>query len=219
MRLLITAGPTREPIDEVRYITNRSSGKLGVAVARAAAERGHEVTLLLGPVNEPVSQPGGQQDGKNERLRVYRFESSAELWQLMEAHWADHDALVMAAAVCDYRPATVHEGKQESDKGQPMMLTLLPTPDLVAQAAAMKRAKQRVVAFALEEPAKLRERALEKLKRKGVDAIVANPLGTMDANAITATWLRADGQTETPGTMSKTDFGPWLVSRVEALLR
>jgi phosphopantothenoylcysteine decarboxylase / phosphopantothenate---cysteine ligase len=211
MRLLITAGPTREPIDEVRYITNRSSGKLGVAVARAAAQRGHEVTLLLGPVNEPVSNDG--------RLRVYRFESSAELWQMMEAHWADHDALVMAAAVCDYRPATVHEGKQESDKGQAMTLTLLPTPDLVAQAAAMKRAKQRVVAFALEEPAKLRERALEKLRRKGVDAIVANPLGTMDAQAITATWLRADGQSESPGTMSKTDFGPWLVSRVEALLQ
>jgi phosphopantothenoylcysteine decarboxylase / phosphopantothenate---cysteine ligase len=210
MRLLITAGPTREPIDEVRYITNRSSGKLGVSVARAAAQRGHEVTLLLGPVCEAVS--------REERLRVYRFESSAELWQLMEAHWADHDALVMAAAVCDYRPATVHEGKQESDKGQAMSLTLLPTPDLVAQAAAMKRAKQRVVAFALEEPAKLRERALEKLKRKGVDAIVANPLGTMDAQAITATWLTSDGQTESPGSMSKTDFGPWLVERVEALL-
>ncbi len=210
MRLLITAGPTREPIDEVRYITNRSSGKLGVSVARAAAQRGHEVTLLLGPVSEPVS--------REERLRVYRFESSAELWQLIEAHWADHDALVMAAAVCDYRPATVHEGKQQSDKGQAMTLTLLPTPDLVAQAAAMKRKTQRVVAFALEEPAKLRERALEKLRRKGVDAIVANPLGTMDAQAITATWIKSDGQSESPGSMSKTDFGPWLVERVEALL-
>lgn len=210
MRLLITAGPTREPIDEVRYITNRSSGKLGVSVAQAAAERGHEVTLLLGPVSEPVS--------KHDRLRVYRFESSAELWQLIEAHWADHDALVMAAAVCDYRPATVHEGKLPSDKGQAMVLSLQPTPDLVAQAAAMKRGKQRVVAFALEEPAKLRERALEKLKRKGVDAIVANPLGTMDAQSIAATWFTADGQSEAPGTMSKTDFGPWLVSRVEALL-
>ena len=210
MRLLITAGPTREPIDEVRYITNRSSGKLGVSVARAAAQRGHEVTLLLGPGSEPVS--------REERLRVYRFESSAELWQLIEAHWADHDALVMAAAVCDYRPATVHEGKQQSDKGQAMTLTLLPTPDLVAQAAAMKRKTQRVVAFALEEPAKLRERALEKLRRKGVDAIVANPLGTMDAQAITATWIKSDGQSESPGSMSKTDFGPWLVERVEALL-
>ncbi len=210
MRLLITAGPTREPIDEVRYITNRSSGKLGVSVARAAAQRGHEVTLLLGPVSEPVS--------REERLRVYRFESSAELWQLIEAHWADHDALVMAAAVCDYRPATVHEGKQQSDKGQAMTLTLLPTPDLVAQAAAMKRKTQRVVAFALEETAKLRERALEKLRRKGVDAIVANPLGTMDAQAITATWIKSDGQSESPGSMSKTDFGPWLVERVEALL-
>ena len=110
MKVLITAGPTREPIDAVRFIGNRSSGKMGIAIARAAAEAGHDVTLLLGPAELPADLAG------TERIRVYRFESTAELKQLLEAHFRSCDLLIMAAAVADYRPITVQEGKLERSR-------------------------------------------------------------------------------------------------------
>lgn len=210
MKLLITAGPTREPIDAVRFISNRSSGKLGVALLDAAAELGHEATLLMGPGIERIDPPA--------RCRVYRFESSAELAQLLEAHFNDHDVLIMAAAVADYRPICVNEGKLERAEKGTMTLTLQPTPDLVARTAANKRPGQRIIAFALEEAAKLRERATAKMKRKGVDAIVANPLGTMESDSITPTLFTADGQEDSPGRMSKRDFARWLVDKAQGLL-
>lgn len=206
MRILITAGPTREPIDAVRFIGNRSSGKMGLALAHAAIEAGHEATLLLGPAVEPSQLPAG--------CRIYRFESSAELKQLLGAHWPDHDVLLMAAAVADYRPATVAPGKIARQDS--LTLRLEATPDLVALAAATKGPSQRVVAFALEDPAHLEARAIQKMRRKGVDAIVANPLATMDSDAITPLWLTAAGAREAPGRMSKADFARWLIGKVEA---
>jgi phosphopantothenoylcysteine decarboxylase/phosphopantothenate--cysteine ligase len=208
-RLLITAGPTREPIDAVRFISNRSSGKLGIALARAADEAGHDVTLLLGP--GPATPSLGSLGV------VYRFESSAELKQLLEAHWRDHDVLVMAAAVSDYRPLTVHEGKLPRAASGTLTIELQPTPDLSALMAASKRPGQRVIAFALEEPDKLESRALEKMKRKGVDAIVANPLETMDAETISPVWLTRDGQRDAGGRMSKEEFAKWLLNKVNLL--
>jgi phosphopantothenoylcysteine decarboxylase/phosphopantothenate--cysteine ligase len=212
MRLLMTAGPTREPIDAVRFISNRSTGKMGLALASAGAAAGHDVTLLLGPGPEPHDLPP-------QPVRTYRFESSAELKQLLEAHFRDCDALIMAAAVSDYRPENVSEGKLPSDKAAGMVLRLAPTPDLVALMASIKRADQRVVAFALEEAAAMEERALAKMRRKGVDAIVANPLGTMESGAISAVWLTARGEREQPPRMAKTDFARWLIGRVESLLQ
>ena len=209
MRMLITAGPTREPIDAVRFISNRSSGAMGLALARAAVEFGHEVTLLLGPGPGAAEAPAG--------CRVYRFESSAELKQLLEAHFADHAVLIMAAAVSDYRPISVSEGKLERDAQQPLTLQLQPTPDLVALMAQRKRPGQRIVAFALEEAQHLETRAVEKLRRKGVDAIVANPLGTMESQAISAVWLTADpAQREAPPRMDKPAFARWLMAKIAA---
>lgn len=216
MRLLITAGPTREPIDAVRFISNRSTGRVGLSLAAAGAARGHEVTLLLGPGPDerdvsPLLDAG---------CRVYRFDSSAELKQLLEAHFRgqDCDALIMAAAVSDYRPAVVAEGKLPSDKSAGLRLTLAPTPDLVKLMTALRQPGQRIVAFALEEAAQLEERALAKMQRKGVDAIVANPLGTMESEGITAIWLTAAGGREAAPRMSKDAFGHWLIERVEALV-
>src|SRR5690606_19807533 len=122
MKLLITAGPTREPIDAVRFISNRSTGKMGLALAQAGAAVGHDVTLLLGPGPERRDELAG--------VRTYRFESSAELKQLLEAHFRGCDVLIMAAAVSDYRPVQVSEGKLPSDKQRGIMLHLEPTPDL-----------------------------------------------------------------------------------------
>lgn len=210
MRILITAGPTREPIDTVRFISNRSSGKTGIAIAQAAAGAGHDVTLLLGPVLMHASM--------HEKMRVYRFGSSAELKQLLEAHFVDCDVLVMAAAVADYRVQQIAEGKikRESSGGRDkeLNLKLQPTPDLVAAVTSTKRPGQKVVAFALEEPAEMEGRAIEKMKRKGVDAMVANPLGTMDGDHITPLWLTADGGRVEPGAMTKPDFAAWLIGRL-----
>ncbi len=206
-RILITAGPTREPIDAVRFISNRSSGTMGLALAAAGVEAGHDVTLLLGPGPQDSDAPSG--------CRVYRFESSTELKQLLEAHFGDCEVLIMAAAVADYRPAVVQEGKLPRDPDGRMVLELQPTPDLVALMAQRRRPGQRIVAFALEEPSHLEARAAAKLERKGVDAIVANPLGTMESRAINAVWLTADArEREAPGRMDKQAFAHWLIAKV-----
>ncbi len=207
MRLLITAGPTREPIDEVRFISNRSSGRLGITLAEHAAAAGHEVTLLLGPVMIA--------SGARDRLAVHRFQTTAELQGLLEKHFPGCAALVMAAAVADYRPRELIRGKTE--RGSGLKIELEPTPDLVGELALTKREDQRVIAFALEEPEQLEKRALAKMQRKNVDAIVANPLVTMDAEMIDPVWLSRSGLRLAAGPMSKADFAPWLMTRVESL--
>lgn len=208
MKLLITAGPTREPIDDVRFISNRSSGRVGIALADAATEAGHEVTLLLGPVMMLTTIA--------DRYDVHRFETCAELGALLSEHFREHDALVMAAAVADYRPVAKTAGKMPRQDG--LDLRLEPTPDLVAQVAATKRVEQRVVAFALELEDQLEDRAVAKMRRKKVDAIVANPLATMDATTIHPVWMTANGSIQRPGAMEKPRFAAWLVERVTELL-
>lgn len=179
---------------------------MGIAIAEAAASAGHEVTLLLGPVMVHGSL--------HETMRVYRFGTSAELKQMLEAHFPDCDVLVMAAAVADYRVQQAATGKIKREAGRELTLRLQPTPDLVAAVASTKRPGQKVVAFALEEPAEMESRAVAKMKRKGVDAVVANPLGTMDDGYVTGLWLLANGGRAEPGRMSKPDFAAWLVGRL-----
>ena len=222
MRIVITAGPTWERIDAVRYIGNRSSGKLGLALAQHAAEANHKVTLLLGPhVPEPV-WPRGYGDQS-----VARFESTLDLERLLERQFDDHDVLVMAAAVADFRPIQSIVGKWprqdpndvdgDSDSAKQWMLSLIPTPDLVARLARHKHKHQKIIAFALESAESLRERAKQKLVLKAVDAIVANPLDTMGGNHIEPLWLPAHGPSEVPGRMTKFDFAKWLLSRIEKM--
>ena len=201
-RLLITAGPTREPIDAVRYLANRSSGKLGSALAEAGRVAGWEVTLLLGPACVEPPAGGG--------VRVERYESTADLAGLLDVHFERCDVLVMAAAVADYRPIDTSEGKLPR-AGERRVIELEPTPDLVAECAARKRPDQRVIGFALESPERLKDRAAEKLSRKRLDAIVANPLGTMGGDGIDATVMTAGGETCSPGAMAKEEFARWLV--------
>ena len=207
MHLLITAGPTREPIDAVRFIGNRSSGRMGLALARAATLAGHQVTLLLGPIDQPPAMPG--------ELVIHRFETTAELGQLLQEHLPACDALIMAAAVADYTVAD--PSRDKLPRAGERTLTLTPTPDLVAAAAAQRRPGQVIVAFALEPAERLPSRAMDKLRRKGVDAIVANPLETMDAGDVTATLLTAAGERHAPGAMSKDAFAKWLIEQVERL--
>ncbi len=210
LSILVTAGPTREPLDAVRYLSNHSSGQMGMAIAAAGARAGHAVRLLLGPGPRVTDEPGLS------ACTVERFGSTADLERLLARHWGQATLLIMAAAVADYRPATIASGKLPRQKDQPLTLTLEPTPDLVAQCARVKKPGQCIIAFALEEPAHLEARATEKLARKGVDAIIANPLQTMNAPDVAALWLTADGERVSLPMMSKPDFAAWVIARAEA---
>ncbi len=205
-RILITAGPTHEPIDAVRYLANRSSGRMGIAIAEAAVAAGCDTHLLLGPVDvEPPLE-------SNLSWSVTRFESTADLERLLDKHFPNCDLLIMAAAVADYRPAATLSGKLPR-KGERLVLELEPTPDLVAGCVTRKRPHQRILAFALEEPDRLAARAVEKMRAKGVDAIVANPLGTMGSLVVSAAVYTADGRVFTPPgeCVDKPTFGAWLI--------
>jgi phosphopantothenoylcysteine decarboxylase / phosphopantothenate---cysteine ligase len=208
-RLLITAGPTYEPIDAVRFIGNRSSGRLGVAVAESAAERGWAVTLLLGPTRTEPS---------DSRIRVARFRTTADLQALLRAELPRHDVLVMAAAVADYRPkagaADLYGKTRRTDAG--LTLELEATPDLLAECATLRRPDQLVVGFALEPREEMLASARSKLARKKLDLIVANPLETMDGDRIEAVVLGKDGsEHRTDGPITKVAFAGWLLSLVE----
>jgi len=211
-RLLVTAGPTHEPIDSVRYIANRSSGRLGVAIASAAAARGWDVTLLLGPAPIEVGDP---------RVRVERFRSTAELQGLLEKRFPECDVLVQAAAVADFRPVggDPGDGQVKMRRGDgPIALRLEPTPDLLGWCAEHRRPGQVLIGFALEPADRLMASAREKLDRKRVDAVVANPLETMDSPDVEATVVFRDGHEErTGGATPKEDFAVWLLERVEAI--
>jgi phosphopantothenoylcysteine decarboxylase/phosphopantothenate--cysteine ligase len=203
-RLLLTAGPTREPIDAVRFIGNRSSGRMGLAIAAAADAAGWTVTLLLGPGPQAPSEP----------INALRFETTAELETLLHEHWPNHDVLIMAAAVADERPATTSQGDKMA-RGGDRTLDLEPTPDLLAGLTSMTRADQYRIGFALEPETNLLDRARTKLSKKGVDAIVANPLDTMDATTVDATLLLSNGDTlPAPGGIDKTAFATWLLEQI-----
>jgi len=163
VRVLVTAGPTREPIDAVRVITNRSSGRMGVALALAARDLGAEVRLLAGPGVAAV--PG---------LATERFETAAELGRLLDARAREADVVWHAAAVADFRPVAAAPGKLDRRRGG-IDLALQPVPDL---AAAMPRAHGRpyLVIFAAERARDLEESAASKMAAKAADAVVANPI-------------------------------------------
>jgi len=213
-RLLITAGPTHEPIDAVRFIGNRSSGRLGLALASAAADRGWPVTLALGPATLSCTDT---------RVQLLRFRTAADLAAILAHETPKCDVLVMAAAVADYRPKLDPEMNAEQSKlrrtEQKLVLELEPTPDLLATVAKSRRPGQLIVGFALEPRERLLASAREKLARKSIDLIVANPLETMNAETIEAHLLSRDGRHDsTPGAIEKTEFALWLLAKIEAHL-
>ncbi len=211
LRVLITAGPTHEPIDAVRYVANRSSGRMGVALAEAFLLGGFEVRLLLGPTVV------GLGEGLKDEAALERFETAADLEGLLDRYFDESDILVMAAAVADYRPALGSSGLQSKirrSKGG-MRLELEATPDLVAGCAERKREGQRVIGFALEAPEELMEGAKDKLWRKKLDAVVANPLKTMGDVEIDATVYSASGAVHRVGEQTKAGFAKWLVEQVK----
>ncbi len=164
VRVLITAGGTREAIDPVRFIGNRSSGRMGVALAEAAASRGAAVTLVAANVALPTG-PG------IDRIDVV---SAAELAAASHVAFESADVLIMAAAVADFRPAAEHQGKLVREGSEGLRLDLEATEDVLAGLATERRADQLLVGFAAEHGGDFVARARAKLERKGVDAIVVN---------------------------------------------
>lgn len=210
-RVLISAGPTHEPIDAVRYIGNRSSGKLGIHLANQAARLGWPTTLLLGPSCHSPSEP---------EITTKRFGSVSELQELLSQQLGGCDVLVMAAAVADYTPESpVVDGKLRRSQGEELTIRLSPTPDLLAGCCSVARPDQLMVGFALEPQEQLLEMARTKLERKGADLIIANPLETMEAGDIEATIMAcsalSDHEQSTDGTLGKADFAAWLLPKLQ----
>ncbi len=167
LRFLITAGPTREHLDPVRYLSNASSGRMGFAVAAAARAAGHFATLIHGPVE--LRPPPG--------VRAVPVVSAAEMLAACLSAWPRHDVLIMTAAVADYTPAAPSRYKLPKS-GRERTLRLAPTADILAALAQRRRRGQTVIGFALQDLA-ARARAADKLERKGLDAIVLNRAGNI----------------------------------------
>ncbi len=193
-RVVVSAGGTREPIDAVRVIANRSSGKQGYAIAAEAARRGAAVTLV-----STVDLPGPA------GVTIERVETAAQMHEAMARLAADADVVVMAAAVADFRPVAVAAGKWKKDQGAPPIV-LEPTPDILAALGAAKPAGQTLVGFAAETDDVVAN-AEGKLRRKHLDLIVANDVSRPgvgfqhDTNAVTL--IRAGGRVDTVALATK----------------
>jgi len=173
MRILITAGGTREYIDPVRFISNASSGRMGYALVRAALRAGHKVTL--------ITSPTGQRPPKG--AKVVEAETAARMFEEVRNNFEMCDCLIMAAAVSDYTPARTAKTKiKKSNKA--LTLRLKPTTDILKWAGKHKRKKQIVVGFALEDK-NLRQNAEIKLKEKNLDMIIANTTDVIGAEKST----------------------------------
>jgi len=189
MRVLVTAGPTREYIDSVRFLSNASSGRMGLAVAAAAARRGHQVTLLAG---QGSSAWPGRADVPDS-LQTVPFTGVGDLLRELRGRFCACDALIMAAAVGDFRPERVHPGKL-SRRGGPITLRLVPTEDVLATVAASKRGDQTVIAFAVEDgdDDEIEARAREEGAEKNADFVVLNTPAAMRAEESRACILARD---------------------------
>ena len=211
-RILITAGPTYEKIDPVRFIGNYSSGKRGFALAEACAEMGAEVTLIAGPVSLSTHHP---------RIQRINVESAESMWNAAVDQFPQVDAGILCAAVADYRPAVEAQEKIKREQTGEMVLRLIPNKDIAASLGAMKRADQRLVGFALETHDEAHH-AADKLRRKNLDFIVLNSLRDSgagfrcDTNKITI--IDAQGETTAYPLKSKQEVALDIVRKLATLL-
>ena len=205
-KVLVTAGPTREALDPVRFLTNRSSGRMGYALAEAAARRGAEVTLVSGPV--ALECPTG--------VRREFVESTQDLYCAMERLCREQDVIIQAAAPADYRPEHIAGQKIKKADGEPMELKLVENPDVAAMVGSKKRPGQVLVAFAAETQ-NLSENAAKKLDKKNVDFIVGNdvtrPGAGFDVDTNIITIFDRSGATELP-MMKKSEVADKILDHV-----
>lgn len=211
LRVMVTAGPSREALDPVRYISNRSSGKMGYAIAQAAQKRGAEVTLLSGPV--AIEAPLG--------VKLVPFTTTQELLDRASELAQEQDLLIQAAAPADYRAKEIAPQKIKKQGGEPMTFTLVENPDVAATLGKAKRSGQVFVGFAAETNDVLAH-AKDKLTRKNLDMIVANdvtrPGAGFDVDTNIVTLITKDGQEALP-MMSKAEVAQRILDRALALRR
>ena len=211
LRVMVTAGPSREALDPVRYISNRSSGKMGYAIAQAAQKRGAEVTLLSGPV--AIEAPQG--------VKLVPFTTTQELLDRASELAQEQDLLIQAAAPADYRAKEIAPQKIKKQGGEPMTFTLVENPDVAATLGKAKRSGQVFVGFAAETNDVLAH-ARDKLARKNLDMIVANdvtrPGAGFDVDTNIVTLITKDGQEALP-MMSKAEVAQRILDRALTLRR
>jgi phosphopantothenoylcysteine decarboxylase/phosphopantothenate--cysteine ligase len=204
--IVVTAGGTREPLDPIRFLGNRSSGRMGYALARAARDRGAKVKLV-----STVAQPAPQ------GAELISVETAAEMCGAVLDLLADADGLLMAAAVADYRPETAASHKIKKGEGD-LALSLVRTPDILAHVADRRRRDQVIVGFAAETESLL-ENALDKLGRKRLDLIVANDARqAMGAAANQVMLVGSDGSVKELPLLPKEEVADRILERVVALL-
>ena len=212
-KIVITAGPTYEKIDPVRFIGNYSSGKMGFALANVCAEQGAEVTLITGPVSQKTTHPN---------IKRIDVESAEAMYQAALTAFADADAAILSAAVADFRPASPMDTKIKRESGQELTLHLLPNPDIAAALGRIKKEKQILVGFALETDDEAHH-AQDKLKRKNLDFIVLNSLRdkgagfSHDTNKITI--IHKSGESVAYPLKSKQEVAADIVNQLALLLQ
>jgi phosphopantothenoylcysteine decarboxylase/phosphopantothenate--cysteine ligase len=207
-RLVVTAGGTQEPIDPVRHISNRSSGKMGYALAEAARDRGAAVKLVTAPTSLP-ELPG---------VEVRHVRTTAEMKDAVEKEIRDAHALIMAAAVADYRPKAVAKNKIKKESAQSMTIELVRTPDILSE---VKGSFIRV-GFAAESE-NLIANARKKLEQKNLDLMVANDItdadSGFDVDTNRVTLIDRDGKVEELPLMSKREVAERVLDRVVGMLK
>ncbi len=210
VRVLITAGPTYEPMDPVRFIGNRSSGKMGYAVAQSARARGAEVVLVSGP--SPLPPPPG--------VQLIRVQTAEQMFEAVKAQFPACDVFIATAAVADYRPEVVRPLKHKRKK-TPWNLRLVPNPDILGTVAQQK-GERIVVGFAAETD-KLLENARAKLRQKNLDLIALNdvldPQSGFEVDTNRLTLIFADGRVQPLPLMSKRECAERLMDTIESLLK
>lgn len=204
LHILITAGPTREYLDAVRFLSNPSTGRMGMALARAARRAGHRVTLVCGPVDAAFPPS----------VHVVSVESAGRMLAAARRAFATADAAIFAAAVCDFRPAR-RAARKRPKAAVPRVLRLVPTADI---AATLSRRKGRrvTVAFALEDDDG-RRRAEEKLRRKRCDAIVLNGPAAVGADRVAVEFLEKKGSWKRWKPATKAAVARRIIQAVERL--
>jgi phosphopantothenoylcysteine decarboxylase / phosphopantothenate---cysteine ligase len=208
--VLITAGPTREKIDPVRYITNHSTGKMGYALAEAALNAGAKVILVSGPVH--ISPPPG--------VEIVKVESADEMYQAVISHYDRVDIIIKTAAVADYRPKVTYDHKMKKQPGD-KVIELERTKDILSELGTMKR-NQILVGFAAETE-NIEEYAVKKLKSKNADMIVANNVKAegagfgLDTNIVTL--FKRNGTKKELPLMSKLDVAQEIIEEIAGLLK
>jgi len=206
LRVLVTAGPTREPLDPVRFITNRSSGKMGYAIARQARSRGAKVTLVSGPTHlEPPFD-----------VTLLNCQRTGEMAKLVLDHLPQCDVLIMTAAVGDFAPESVQKEKIKKNGEEPLVLNLQPTQDILREVAE-KKSNQLIIGFAAESE-NIVQSATEKLQRKQLDMIVANDISApgigfqSDNNQVIL--INRKAQVESLPLLTKTEIADILLDRI-----